>query len=137
MGVKNIVIGQNASRVKVQWAKELRREMTAAEAVLWNQLRKNQVNGRHFRRQQVIDGFIVDFYCHACSLIVEVGGDIHDLQKGDDTQRQSHLIERGFHILRCSNDVVLHHTDLVVNKIAMVCLSHRHPLPETGRGTGG
>ncbi len=137
MAVKNIVIGQKLSRVKLRRAKELRRGMTAAEAALWNQLRKNKVSGLHFRRQQVIDGFIVDFYCHECALIVEVDGDIHDLQKDYDLERQSHLAVRGFHILRFSDDEVLYQMDAVLAKITEVSLSLRHPLPVSGRGTGG
>ena len=57
--------------------------MTPAEKILWNELRANKL-GVHFRRQQVIAGFIVDFYCHKAGLVVEVDGDIHDLQKEED-----------------------------------------------------
>ena len=137
MPVKNIVVGQKIARAKAQRARELRREMTAAEARLWNELRTNKLGGLHFRRQQVIDGFIVDFYCHECGLIVEVDGDIHDLQKGYDVQRQSHLTARGFHVLRISNNEVLGHIDLVIDKILKTCLSLRDPLPAAGRGAGG
>ncbi len=52
-------------------ARELRREMTPAEKVLWQELRGNKL-GLHFRRQQIIAGFIADFYCYAASLIIEV-----------------------------------------------------------------
>jgi len=47
----------------------------------------NKLNVR-FRRQQVIAGFIVDFYCHKAALVVEVDGDIHDLQKEEDERRE-------------------------------------------------
>ena len=78
--VPNIVIGQPVDDAKVERANELRREMTAAERRLWNCLRANRLAGLHFRRQQVIDGFIVDFYCHASALIVEVDGPVHEEQ---------------------------------------------------------
>ena len=52
--------------------------MTPAEKILWQELRANKL-GVHFRRQQAIAGFIVDFYCHKAGLVVEVDGDIHDL----------------------------------------------------------
>ena len=49
----------------------------------------------HFRRQQVIQGFIVDFYCHKVGLVVEVDGDIHDLQQEEDARREKALRELG------------------------------------------
>ena len=106
MPVKNIVIGQKITSEKQQRAKELRREMTPAENLLWQELRTNKLVGWHFRRQQVIDGYIVDFYCHAASLIVEVDGGIHETQKDEDAERDAHLISRGFRILRVTNDEV-------------------------------
>jgi very-short-patch-repair endonuclease len=55
------VIGQKVDSALRQRAKELRREMTAEEKILWQHLRANRLHGFHFRRQQIIDGFIVDF----------------------------------------------------------------------------
>ncbi len=78
MGKKNIVTGQRVKKEKLERAKELRRNMTPAERRLWNELRANRLGGWHFRRQQIIDGFIVDFYCHKAGLIIEVDGPIHD-----------------------------------------------------------
>ncbi len=51
--------------------------MTHAETILWNEIRANKL-GVHFRRHQVIAGFIVDFYCHAANLVIEVDGEIHE-----------------------------------------------------------
>ena len=80
MPVKNIVSGQKITKEKFQKAKELRRDMTSAEKVLWNELRGNRL-GVHFRRQQIIAGFIVDFYCHRAGLVVELDGSVHANQK--------------------------------------------------------
>ena len=63
MPIKNIVTDQQVTRAKLARAKELRREMTPAEKLLWQELRANKL-GVRIRRQQVIQGFIVDFYCH-------------------------------------------------------------------------
>ena len=63
MPLKNIVTGQRVTKEKLQRAKELRREMTPAEKILWQEVRAKKL-GVRFRRQQVIQGFIVDFYCH-------------------------------------------------------------------------
>ena len=76
-GTNNIVIGQKVNSDKVQRAKELRRQMTPEENILWQYLRANRLHGLHFRRQQIIDGFIADFYCHASRLVIEVDGKIH------------------------------------------------------------
>lgn len=91
--------------------------MTPEEALLWQELRTNKLAGWHFRRQQAIDGFIVDFYCHAASLIVEVDGGIHETQKEHDAERDAHLISRGFRVLRVTNDEVKNDMQSVLNKI--------------------
>ncbi|MBE0683004.1 MAG: DUF559 domain-containing protein [Anaerolineales bacterium] len=94
MPIKNIIPGQTVKKEKLQRAKELRRDMTPAEKILWQELRGNKL-GVHFRRQQVIAGFIVDFYCHKATLVVEVDGDIHDLQQDEDARREKVLREMG------------------------------------------
>ena len=67
-----IVRRQRTNPEKLKKAKELRDRMTRMEQILWEQLRGNRLNGLHFRRQQVVEGFIVDFYCHRVRLVVEV-----------------------------------------------------------------
>lgn len=59
--MRNVVIGQKITARKKQRARELRRNMTPDERMLWEHLRANRLNGLHFRRQQIIAGFIVDF----------------------------------------------------------------------------
>lgn len=117
MPVKNIVFGQKITTKKRQRAKELRQNMTPEETLLWHKLRTNKLAGWHFRRQQVNDGFIVDFYCHAASLIVEVDGGIHEAQKEQDARRDAHLVSRGFRILRVKNDEVNQDIQGVLRKI--------------------
>ena len=116
MPVKNIIPGQPVTKEKLQRAKELRREMTPAEKILWQELRANKL-GVHFRRQQVVQGFIVDFYCHQASLVVEVDGDIHDLQKEEDERREKVLSALGLRIVRFGNDEVIRELSAVVGKI--------------------
>jgi very-short-patch-repair endonuclease len=79
---------------KLHRAKELRRDMTPVERILWSEVRANKL-GVHFRRQQVIAGFIVDFYCHKAALVVELDGDIHVLQQDEDTRREKALRKLG------------------------------------------
>ena len=115
-----IVIGQRVSLSKLDRAKELRREMTAAEVCLWDHLRANRLDGLRFRRQQVIDGFIVDFYCHALQLIIEVDGPIHDQQTEQDREREYVLSGRGLTILRFINDEVLRALPTVLARIQAI-----------------
>ena len=116
MPVKNIIPGQRVTKEKLQRAKELRREMTPAEKILWEELRTNKL-GVHFRRQQVIAGFIVDFYCHKAGLVIEVDGDIHDLQQEEDARREKALHEMGLMIIRFRNDKILMDLLTAVEKI--------------------
>ena len=122
MPVKNIIPGQRVTKEKQQRAKELRRDMTPAEKILWEELRANKL-GVHFRRQQVIQGFIVDFYCHKSALVVEVDGDIHDLQKEEDIRREKALHELGLRIVRFGNDDVLKDLSTVVVRIRELALT--------------
>jgi|SRR5690349_4089118 len=122
MPVKNVIPGQHVTKEKLQRARELRREMTLAEAILWQELRANKL-GVHFRRQQIITGFIVDFYCHKAALVIEVDGDIHDLQKEDDARREKALSEMGLKIVRFRNDEILNNLLVVVKRIKDLALS--------------
>ena len=67
------------NRELVKNARELRRNMTRAEIILWSRLRSKNIDGYKFRRQQPIFNYIVDFYCHELKLIIEVDGEIHSL----------------------------------------------------------
>src|SRR5512140_3060995 len=119
MPIKNIVTGQKVTKEKLQRAQELRRAMTPAEKILWEELRANKL-GVHFRRQQVIAGFIVDFYCHQAALVIEVDGDIHDLQQEEDARRERVLSELGLRIIRFRNENILGDLSAVMGKIKAV-----------------
>jgi very-short-patch-repair endonuclease len=118
MPVKNIVSGLRVTKEKLERAKELRQEMTPAEKILWDELRANKL-GAHFRRQQVIAGFIVDFYCHKFALVVEVDGEIHGFQQEEDARRDEALREIGMQVIRFKNEELLSDTKrlIVLKKI--------------------
>jgi very-short-patch-repair endonuclease len=121
MPTHNIVIGQNVDASKIQRAKELRRAMTPAESLVWQRVRANRLNGLHFRRQQVIDGFIVDFYCHAAGLVVELDGGIHDRQADYDAERDRVLAARGLRVLRFENRECVENLEGVLERILAAC----------------
>lgn len=118
---RNIVIGQRVDREKIQRAKELRRAMTAEEKILWQHLRKNQLQGLHFRRQQVIDGFITDFYCHAAGLVVELDSPAHQAQKEYDSGRDRALALRKLRTLRIKNGEIKEDLENVLARILDAC----------------
>jgi very-short-patch-repair endonuclease len=88
--------------------KELRKNLTSAEATLWKSLQKKQLNGRKFRRQHSIQNFIVDFYCASENLIIELDGTIHldFAQENYDFERTETLENLGFKIIRFENKLV-------------------------------
>ncbi len=83
-------------------ARELRREMSLPEVVLWQALRKGRLGGLRFRRQHPIGPYILDFYCPSARLAVEVDGFAHDTDAGvrHDERRQAWLAQRGITVLR-------------------------------------
>lgn len=99
-------------------AKQNRNTQTLAEDVLWEHLRGKQL-GIRFRGQHPIMDFIVDFVCLECLLVVEVDGGYHfstSMQISDE-ERTSILESQGFHVIRFTNEEVLHDTANVINRI--------------------
>ena len=126
MPVKNIIRGQSVSYEMHERAKKLRREMTSAEKILWKELRANKLQGLHFRRQQIIHGYFPDFYCHQHELIVELDGEIHELQKEYDAEREAYLIALGFRIIHFKNDEVFKDLQNVLAKIVRECKERKN-----------
>lgn len=69
------------------------------------------------RASASVQGFIVDFYCHRAGLVIEVDGDIHDLQKEEDERREKVLSEMGLRVVRFGNDEVMRNLSVVMGKI--------------------
>ena len=109
--------GNNAYRL-IEEAKRMRKEPTDAEAALWELLRDKKL-GDKFRRQHLIDDFIVDFVCLSKNLVIEVDGGYHNdpTQKEYDQQRTLYLNEKGFRVIRFTNEEVLGNTEAVLTKI--------------------
>jgi very-short-patch-repair endonuclease len=108
--------------------------MTPAESALWERLRGNKLEGWHFRRQQIIGGFVVDFYCHKAGLVVEVDGPIHDDCVEADAERSAYLESLGLRVLRVTNDEVERNIEDVLNRILDVCDPTPRPPSPRGRG---
>ncbi len=108
---------RNTSKELQSAAQHLRKNPTEAEAVLWQALRAEKLDGFKFRRQHPIGRFIADFYCSQCKLIIEVDGDIHDEQKEQDAARTAEIEKFGVRVIRFSNDEVLENLTAVIEKI--------------------
>ena len=98
-------------------ARQMRTEPTLAEKQLWQRLKNKQLLGFKFRRQQVIDRFIVDFYCHEIKLVIEVDGEIHNYTQVEDAIRQEFLESLGLRVVRFKNEDVLLRIEGVLEEI--------------------
>ncbi|TLN06505.1 DUF559 domain-containing protein [bacterium] len=121
MPPRNIVIGQNTPPELAQRARELRSNQTPAEQVLWEKLRGNRLNGWHFRRQQIIGGYIVDFYCPRAGLAVELDGGIHGSQREYDADRDRTLTTYRIRVLRFTNQMLEDDLSAVLARIQAAC----------------
>jgi very-short-patch-repair endonuclease len=101
------------------FARELRMNMTETEMFLWQRIRRKQLFGYQFYRQKNIGNYIVDFYCPAAKLIIELDGGQHYSKNGmiRDEQRDSYLCSLGFSTLRFSDREVFKNTEGVIEKI--------------------
>jgi very-short-patch-repair endonuclease len=105
-------------------ARELRRNSTDSEKLLWERLRNRQLGGYKFLRQHPViyrsfinrsDYFIADFYCDVKKVVVEMDGLIHEDSKEYDQFRDEEM-EIGIHILRIKNEEIINMKD-ALNKI--------------------
>ena len=108
------------SKIQRTRAKQLRREMTRAETLLWRHLKADRLAGLGFRRQSPMGSYIADFVAHSCKLIVEVDGESHDFEERVryDEVRDQWFASRGYRVLRFTNDDVKKHLEGVVLTIA-------------------
>ena len=98
-------------------AKQLHRNMSPAEAKLWQHLRAHRMGGIHFRNQHAIGNYIVDFCTPRKKLIIELDGSQHLDQKEYDDERTKYLESRGYRVLRFWNNDVLSNIDDVLRVI--------------------
>ena len=87
-------------------AEQMRQEMTPSEKRLWEKLRASRLNGLVFRRQQVIGGFIADFYCRSARLVVECDGRVHTAQAEYDQERDRIIEAYNLRVLRFTNEQI-------------------------------
>lgn len=117
-------------------AKELRKNMTLSEIILWNELKKKQIKGYDFDRQRPIDNFIVDFYCKDLMLAIEIDGESHVGKEEYDTLRDERLRNFGIHVLHFDDLEVRQNLGGVIMKIES-WMEKNEPTPRPSKeGTG-
>jgi len=93
--------------------------MTEAERLLWQKLRRKQLKGYQFYRQKIVERYIVDFYCPAARLVIELDGGQHYSEEGQekDRKRDEKLSGLGLRVLRFSDKDVFENTGAVLERI--------------------
>jgi very-short-patch-repair endonuclease len=100
-----------------EFARGLRKRQTRAEDILWEHLRGSRFLGAKFRRQVPFDRFVVDFYCHAARLAIEIDGKQHEWFSDYDAGR-TEIVERlGVRVIRFTNPEVCNDLDQVLARI--------------------
>ena len=111
---------ERGSKKLITCARQLRRQATIAEQMLWTNLRGRRLDGYKFRRQMVIEPYIVDFVCLEEKLIVEADGGQHSEQQKYDTVRTARLESMGYRVMRFWNHEILAEHDSVLEQILSV-----------------
>ena len=118
---RDVVVGQFVTEDKRQFARQLRREMTPQEAKVWERVRGRRLGGFKFRRQQVIDGFIADFYCAEVGLVLELDGAVHEDQVEYDANRDRVIAEKRLTVARVPNDRIDNELEAVLSETEELC----------------
>lgn len=119
---------------KMEWRrKDLRKNSTKYEDLLWQELRNNKL-GYKFKRQYSIVNFVIDFYCAKVKLAIEIDGPIHKTKSSIDYDRHrtQYINSLGIKEIRFSNYQINMNMPFVINKII-----ESLPSPEVRRGTEG
>jgi len=103
-------------------ARSLRRNQTDVERLLWHKLRNRHLFKFKFRRQLIIEPYIVDFACLELKLIIELDGGQHANQTEQDAQRSLFLSQRGFSVIRFWNNEVIDNAEGVLETIRLAIL---------------
>ena len=117
-----------ASEHMVARSRQLRRDSSFPERLLWGRLRGHRC-GLKFRRQQPIGPYVADFFCVAARLVIELDGRSHEGLEAQDKERQQYLERQGLKVIRFTNDGVLADLDGVMDVIVAECEARGTPSP--------
>jgi len=116
-------MARRTSPALLKFARDGRHAPTHTEKMLWQALRDRRLDGLKFRREALVEGYLADFYCAEHRLIVEVDGDVHNLEevKKRDTYRQQRLEQAGYRVMRFTADQVYGALGWVTDAIVEAC----------------
>jgi very-short-patch-repair endonuclease len=134
-----------------QRRKALRKNLSKAEAIMWNHLSRRQMNGYKFRRQHSVDQYVIDFYCPRLKLAIEVDGDSHFMVGAEEQDKipQEHIESFGIQFLpaspaggRITNEDVCKNIDgvcqIIYNKIEEIkIVDEKHRMGDSHQKDGG
>jgi very-short-patch-repair endonuclease len=105
------------------FARRMRKEPTPAEQTLWRVVRNRRLAAFKFRQQHTFGPYILDCYCPAARLVVELDGDSHtdEEAKKRDAERTAYLERRGLLVLRFWNIELAENEDGVIDRILAEC----------------
>ena len=127
-----------SKRLYYELAREMRRAPTRSENLFWQAVRARRLDGVKFRRQQVIEKFIVDFFVPSHRLVIEIDGGIHKQQTEHDALRQQFLDDCGLKVIRFADKEVETNLHEVLNKVREALDEQSFsPSPRAGEGAGG
>ncbi|MHC5717577.1 MAG: endonuclease domain-containing protein [Nostoc sp.] len=109
-------------KLLLERARELRKQQTPVEQILWECLRNRRLLNTKFRRQHNIGRYIADFYCHEKLLIIELDGSIHANQQAEDSIRENWLNSNQFIVIRFSNEQIFDDIEFVLYTIAQALI---------------
>src|SRR3989344_7522844 len=114
-----ILYNQSVQREK---RRTLRNQIPQAEKLLWEQIRNKQIKGIKFRRQFGVGKYVVDFYSPQLKLGIEIDGNSHfnKSSKYNDIRRQRYLNSLGIKLIRFTNFVIYHNSEIVIQKLSTI-----------------
>ncbi|MEK7669281.1 MAG: endonuclease domain-containing protein [Patescibacteria group bacterium] len=97
--------------------RELRKNQTEAEKILWQKIRNRQINNFKFHRQYSAGPYILDFFCPEIRLVIELDGEQHKDTKEYDKERELFLKDKDINVIRFWNNEVLENIENILNII--------------------
>ena len=107
-----------SKKTKINLAREFRKNPTKAEKQMWQALRNRCFLNLKFRRQHLLEGYLLDFYCQELKLAVEIDGAIHRSQREEDIKRQKAIEQSGIRFYRIKNEQVERNINKVLEDLA-------------------
>ena len=134
---RGVIRNKKINPKKLELARQFRKNSTESEDAIWQMLRNRQIKNLKWRRQQVIYGYIADFYCAELKVVLEIDGSVHENEdvKAYDEFRTSVFESKGIKVFRLKNEDCdkQHLTELIES---IITCSSPHPSPGEERGRG-